>query len=93
MKILIMFILCFWLLSADSFVNAGRFDKAMEKFNRQLDRSVQKVYEDRGLEVPTFEEMKEEDERREQEYDEWLQEQDDYDPELDDLYEDDNERR
>ena len=90
MKVLIMIIfwlLLLWLLPV---AHACRFDKLKDQYNRSLDRSVQKAIEDAGYEAPTFEELEEAQQRRDQEYDEWLMDQDDYDPELDELRTDDD---
>jgi len=78
MKVLIMIIIYLLLLWLLPVAHAGRFDKLKDQYSRSLDRSVQKAIEDVGYEAPTLEELEEAQQRRDQEHNEWLMDQEDY---------------
>ena len=83
MKILLLVVICFMLINPFPALCVDTVSDMRQRFNRMVDRGMQKMSEEAGQEVPTFEELEERRNEEKQEYNEWLQEQKDYDPELD----------
>ena len=83
MKQLLFLIICFMLINPFPALGIDKISDMRQKFNRMVDREVQRMSEEAGQDVPTFDELEERRIEEKQEYEDWLKQQKDYDSDLD----------